>query len=193
MGIAGVYARWKKPGGGDFFSFAMLTVNADNHPFMKPFHKPGEEKRVVVILDPKDYYAWLSVPVDQAKGYFRQWQGALDEYPAPLARAPKSVPLPPRKTSCSDEPRLLDRLSLERSQFGFECICLGRARSHCGFESICLSFAHSHFSFDGLSLSADLDDLIAELEDLIVERSEVGELFVDLQFGCGILSHPGRN
>jgi len=74
MGIAGVYARWKKPGGGDFFSFAMLTLNADNHPFIKPFHKPGEEKRMVVILDPKDYYAWLSVPVDQAKGYFKQWR-----------------------------------------------------------------------------------------------------------------------
>jgi hypothetical protein len=30
MGIAGVSSRWKKPGGGEFFSFAMITVRTRN-------------------------------------------------------------------------------------------------------------------------------------------------------------------
>lgn len=38
----------------------MLTINADEHPLMKRFHKPGDEKRSVVVLDPEDYEAWLS-------------------------------------------------------------------------------------------------------------------------------------
>jgi putative SOS response-associated peptidase YedK len=73
----------------------MITVNADDHPFMKRFHKPGEEKRMVVILDPKDYFEWLTVSVEQAKSYFRQWHGHLEGYPAPLARAPTTTRLPP--------------------------------------------------------------------------------------------------
>jgi len=95
MGIAGIYSRWRKPDGGEFLSFAMITVNADDHPFMKRFQKPGEEKRMVVILDPKDYFGWLTVPVHEAKKYLQQWHGHLEGFPAPLARAPKSAPLPP--------------------------------------------------------------------------------------------------
>jgi len=39
--------------------FAMLTINAEGHPLMQRFHKPGDEKRSVVVLDPEDYDAWL--------------------------------------------------------------------------------------------------------------------------------------
>ena len=62
MGIAGIYRRWKNPNGGELFTFSMLTVNADTHPLMKRMHKPGEEKRMVVILEPKEYLAWLTLP-----------------------------------------------------------------------------------------------------------------------------------
>jgi hypothetical protein len=34
-------------------SFSMLTINADQHPLMKRFHKPGEEKRMPLILEPQ--------------------------------------------------------------------------------------------------------------------------------------------
>jgi putative SOS response-associated peptidase YedK len=68
----------------------MLTVNADGHPVMQHFHKPGDEKRMVVILDPKDYGAWLTCPVADAPKFFMQWQGALDASPAPLPTAPQS-------------------------------------------------------------------------------------------------------
>lgn len=39
LGIAGICRRWKDPQGGPaLFTFAMLTVNADTHPFYKQFH-----------------------------------------------------------------------------------------------------------------------------------------------------------
>lgn len=91
MGIAGIYRKWRHPDGLEQFTFAMLTVNADGHPVMQHFHKPEDEKRMVVILHPKDYGDWLSCPVAEAPKYFRQWQGPLDAFAAPLPpRVPKS-------------------------------------------------------------------------------------------------------
>ena len=29
----------------------MLTINADAHPLMRQFHRPGEEKRSLVAID----------------------------------------------------------------------------------------------------------------------------------------------
>jgi putative SOS response-associated peptidase YedK len=37
----------------------MLTVNADEHPLMKNFHRPEDEKRMVVVLEEGDFDAWL--------------------------------------------------------------------------------------------------------------------------------------
>jgi putative SOS response-associated peptidase YedK len=95
MGIAGIYNRWKNPQGGDMFTFTMLTVNADAHPLMKRFHKPADEKRMVVILDRSEYLPWLCCPLEEAPIYFRQWMGHLDAVPAPLARATRAASLPP--------------------------------------------------------------------------------------------------
>ena len=90
MGLAGIYRKWRHPGGREVFTFAMLTVNADGHPVMQRFHKPEDEKRMVVILDPKDYGGWLSCPLAEAPRFFRQWEGPLETYPAPLpSKAPK--------------------------------------------------------------------------------------------------------
>ena len=88
MGIAGIYQPWRHPNGQTMFTFAMLTVNADDHPVMKRFHRPGDEKRMVVILDPNDYDAWLTASTDDAGQYFRQWTGALVATPAPLPSRP---------------------------------------------------------------------------------------------------------
>ena len=91
MGIAGIYRKWRQPDGREVFTFAMLTVNADGHPLMQRFHRPEDEKRMVVLLHPGDYGRWLACPVVEAPGFFRQWQGPLDASPAPLPpRAPSS-------------------------------------------------------------------------------------------------------
>lgn len=91
MGLAGIYRKWRHPDGREQLTFAMLTVNADGHPVMQRFHKPGDEKRMVVILDPKDYGEWLSCPVKEAPKFFKQWTGPLEASAAPLPpRAPKA-------------------------------------------------------------------------------------------------------
>lgn len=100
MGIAGIWETWNNPETGEsVFSFAMLTVNADGHPVMSRFHKWGEEKRMIVILDPEDYDPWLTCPVTDAPKYFKQWMGQLDASPAPLPprakKASSTAALPP--------------------------------------------------------------------------------------------------
>jgi putative SOS response-associated peptidase YedK len=91
MGIAGIYRRWRHPDGRWLFTFAMLTVNADGHPVYKQFHRPGDEKRMIAILDPADYGAWLTCTVADAKQFVRQWMGPLEAFAAPLPpRAPKA-------------------------------------------------------------------------------------------------------
>lgn len=41
-------------------SITHFTLNADDHPLLKRFHRPGEEKRGVAILRPEHYDDWLS-------------------------------------------------------------------------------------------------------------------------------------
>lgn len=56
-----------------------------------PAKPSGEEKRMVVILDPQDYGKWLSCPVEEAPAFFKQWHGTLEASPAALPpRAPRS-------------------------------------------------------------------------------------------------------
>lgn len=91
MGIAGIYYEWIAPDGKRLYTFAMLTVNADDHPVMRRFHRPGDEKRMVVILDPQGYDEWLACSVAQAPRFFKQWQGPLETSVAPLPpRAPRA-------------------------------------------------------------------------------------------------------
>ena len=53
-------------------SFSMLTVNADCHPVMGRFHRPGDEKRSVVVLDETQFEAWLRATTEQALEMCRQ-------------------------------------------------------------------------------------------------------------------------
>ena len=58
MAIASLWDTWTHPGTGEIVtSFTMLTVNADRHPVMQRFHKPEDEKRSVVIVEPPEQ--WL--------------------------------------------------------------------------------------------------------------------------------------
>jgi putative SOS response-associated peptidase YedK len=98
MGIAGIYRRYASPGPytKEMFAFSMLTVNADDHPFMKRFHAPGDEKRMVVILESEDFEGWLTCPVAEAKErYCRQWHGELTSEPMPLPKRHKTGAKPP--------------------------------------------------------------------------------------------------
>jgi len=54
----------------------MLTINADEHPLMRDFHKPAEEKRMVVILPESSYEAWLSAPANASAVYLNPFPAA---------------------------------------------------------------------------------------------------------------------
>ncbi len=73
MGIAGLWGFWRGPDGRELLSFTMLTINADEHALMKRFHKPGEEKRMVVILDEAEYDAWLDCPAERMRSFLRPY------------------------------------------------------------------------------------------------------------------------
>ncbi len=73
MGVAGIWTGWKAPDGEIVRSMSMLTVNADDHALMRHFHRPNDEKRMVVILDEADYEDWLSPDSSSAHGLIRQF------------------------------------------------------------------------------------------------------------------------
>lgn len=63
--LAGIWERRMDDPGPARWSFSMLTVNADEHPLMGRFHKPGKEKRSVVVVEPEDHEAWLRARTEQ--------------------------------------------------------------------------------------------------------------------------------
>lgn len=87
--LAGIWERRMADDGPAHWSFSMLTINADEHPFMRRFHKPGDEKRSVVVLDRADYGGWLAARTDaEARSYLQPFDPEL------MAATP--APLPPR-------------------------------------------------------------------------------------------------
>jgi len=96
LGIAGIW-EWRPNGGPEdqpLVSFSMLTMNADTHALMRRFHQPQDEKRMLVVLDPSEYAAWLHTSTDQASRYFRPYPASqLQAEPAPRTVArPKARP-----------------------------------------------------------------------------------------------------
>jgi putative SOS response-associated peptidase YedK len=79
MGIAGLWSSWKSPKGETVFSYTMLTINAEEHVLMRQFHKPVDEKRMVVILPPDRYRDWLCAVPEQSGDF-------LIPYPADSLR-----------------------------------------------------------------------------------------------------------
>jgi putative SOS response-associated peptidase YedK len=77
MGLAGLWSSWKSPQGELIHSFTMLTINAEQHPLMNKFHKPADEKRMVVILPPEHYGPWLQANADQSRAFLRQFPASL--------------------------------------------------------------------------------------------------------------------
>lgn len=77
MGIAGIWTGWKQPNGEILRSFTMLTINADDHPFMRNFHREEDEKRMIVILQEDEYDDWLSAPAEESRAFLRQYPAEL--------------------------------------------------------------------------------------------------------------------
>lgn len=77
IGIAGLWTGWRQPDGDVLRSFTMLTVNADDHPLMRHYHKPQDEKRMIVILQEEEYDAWLSTPAEESRHYLKQFPADL--------------------------------------------------------------------------------------------------------------------
>lgn len=73
MGIAGLWSWWRSPAGVEVPSFAMLTINADEHSLMRNFHKPTDEKRMVVILGEGAYGDWLTAPAAKSMDFMRAY------------------------------------------------------------------------------------------------------------------------
>lgn len=80
MGIAGLWDTWKSPQGETVHSFTMLTINADQHPLMQLFHKPADEKRMVVLLPEAQFDDWLDAPAQRSMAF-------LQPYPAERLKA----------------------------------------------------------------------------------------------------------
>ena len=79
LGIAGLWSAWRSLTGKVVSSFTMLTINAADHPLMRNFHRPEDEKRMVVILSPDYFDEWLSAEPEQSARF-------LIPYPAQLLR-----------------------------------------------------------------------------------------------------------
>jgi putative SOS response-associated peptidase YedK len=77
MGIAGLWALNKKATGEAVMSFTMLTINADNHPVFNQFHRPEDEKRMVVILREDQYDEWLDAPAARSMHFMQPYPPQL--------------------------------------------------------------------------------------------------------------------
>ena len=92
MGVAGLWSAWHAPNNRWVFSVTMLTVNADSHPLMQRFHKPVDEKRMVVVLDPTEYEGWLRSSPSDARSYLQHYAAELMvAEAAPLPSKPSQV------------------------------------------------------------------------------------------------------
>lgn len=74
MGLAGLWSLWKAPQGKPVLSFTLLTVNANDHALMRNFHKPSDEKRMVVVLPEDSYTAWLTATVEGSMDFMRRYR-----------------------------------------------------------------------------------------------------------------------
>ena len=67
LGIAGLWDRWRDAAGHIYESYTMLTINADDDPLFSRYHRPNEEKRMVVILSEGSYQDWLRAPSEETR------------------------------------------------------------------------------------------------------------------------------
>ena len=95
IGIAGLWDVWTEPGKPPMLSFTMLTMNATDHALLKNYHRPDDEKRIIVILPESHYTAWLEAAVDKSMDFIRH-------YPHDQLRATPALSKPPKATQQTD-------------------------------------------------------------------------------------------
>lgn len=87
--VAGLWQEWEEPEGLKSYSFTQLTINADDDPVMKRFHKPEDEKRSLVILREDEYDDWLQCKdPERARSFLTLFDSKLLSF-KPEPRAPK--------------------------------------------------------------------------------------------------------
>ena len=98
--IAGI---WESPGKDEtyFESYSMLTINADTHPVMNHFHRPGDEKRMVVIVEPNDYLNWLNATTAEATRFLKAFPADL-MISNPASLTPKAPRVKPNAKSAEN-------------------------------------------------------------------------------------------
>ncbi|AXA80577.1 DUF159 family protein (plasmid) [Achromobacter xylosoxidans] len=67
LAIAGIWDRGINETGEQVDSYTMITINADDHPLFKHYHRREDEKRMVVMLADNAWQRWLGATVDEAK------------------------------------------------------------------------------------------------------------------------------
>lgn len=95
--IGAIWDVWKNTQDQWVRSFSMLTINADDHPVMKQFHPPTDEKRALVMLERDQVSDWLNATTDEAVSFF-------SAYPAEQLTA-YAEPIPPRAKSTAPSQR----------------------------------------------------------------------------------------
>jgi putative SOS response-associated peptidase YedK len=88
MCVAGIWRTLSRADGTEYQVMSMITVNADGHGVMGRMHKPGDEKRSVVILRPDDWEEWLTTSNVEAARAMLQLYPA-DELAAQAVADPK--------------------------------------------------------------------------------------------------------
>ena len=85
--LACLWERWIEPqSAAVVVSFALLTVNSDDHSVMKQFHRAQDEKRSPLVVDENHYHAWLEADQQQARQMLdAHLMPVLQAMPAPLA------------------------------------------------------------------------------------------------------------
>lgn len=73
MGVAGLWEGWTGAEGDVIISFTLLTVNANSHAVMSRYQQPGNEKRMLAILNEGAADAWLSARPEKAREFMRAY------------------------------------------------------------------------------------------------------------------------
>jgi putative SOS response-associated peptidase YedK len=91
MGVAGIWAQWRSPRGEVVHSFTLLTINADEHALMLNFHKPQDEKRMIVILPPTSFDDWLKANASESANFMQAWPAEGLKASAPEGYQPQTA------------------------------------------------------------------------------------------------------
>jgi putative SOS response-associated peptidase YedK len=100
LGVAGLWCPWQDPVTQKRENtFAVLTINADDHPLFRLMQQADEERRMPVILPEATYGAWLDASPEESMAFMRQFPAEA------LVMTPD--PLPPRKPNAKAQRRQL--------------------------------------------------------------------------------------